>query len=68
MKLKLFEYAILWHPTVKETQEGLKSKILTPPTVVLSKDEKSVGMQSAMDIPSEFKESLDQIEILVRPF
>lgn len=66
--MKLFEYAIIWHPTEKQTKEGSKSVILVPPKVVLSADQTKVTMTAAMDIPADKKEELDQIEIVIRPF
>jgi len=68
-KSKLFQYAILWHPTEKQTKDdGLKSKILVEPTLIMSENEQSAAMAAAMSIPSDQKDQLDQIEILMRPF
>ncbi len=36
--------------------------------LILATDEKSVLMTAAMNIPTEYKEQLDQVEIVVRPF
>lgn len=69
MTPKLFQYAILWHPTEKEIkEEGTKSKVLVQPTTMLSNDANSANMAAAMPIPAEYKEQLDQIEIVMRPF
>jgi hypothetical protein len=35
---------------------------------ILATDDKSVLMTAAMNIPAEYKEQLDQVEIVVRPF
>jgi predicted RNase H-like nuclease (RuvC/YqgF family) len=68
-KLQLFQYAILWHPTEKQaTDDGAKSKVITQITSILSNDDKSAAMAAAMQIPSEYKDNLEQIEIVVRPF
>lgn len=68
-KSKLFQYAVLWHPTEKQTkEEGLKSKVIVDITTILSSDQQSVMMTAAMSIPAEYKDQLDQIEIAVRPF
>ena len=68
-KSKLFQYAVLWHPTEKQTkEEGLKSKLIVDITTILSSDQQSVMMTAAMSIPAEYKDQLDQIEIAVRPF
>lgn len=68
-KSRLFQYAVLWHPTEKQVkEEGLKSKLLVDMTTVLAADQQSVTMSAAMAIPTEYKDQLDQIEIAVRPF
>ena len=67
--MKLFEYAIIWHPTKKEIDEdGLKSKIIAVPTTILVADNSKAQMVTAMSIPKEYKDILDQVEIVVRPF
>lgn len=69
MKQKLFQYAVLWHPTEKQVKdENAKSKLLIEPKTILATDLNSVNMTAAMGIPSEYKTQLDQIEIAVRPF
>ena len=66
---KLFQYAILWHPTEKQVKDdGLKSKVLVEPKIILALDQSSASMAAAMEIPSDKKGELDQIEIALRPF
>ncbi len=66
---KLFQYAILWHPTEKQIKdEGLKSKVLVEPATILSNDQNGAAMAAAMEIPAEKKAELDQIEIVLRPY
>ncbi len=68
-KTKLFQYAIIWHPTEKQIKdEGLKSKILVDLKTILASDQNAASMAAAMDIPSNNKTELDQIEIAMRPF
>ena len=66
--MKLFQYAILWHPNKKELEEGLKSKVIVEITTVLAQDIQKAGMMASMEIPSEYKTVLDQVEIAIRPF
>lgn len=70
MKLKLFEYAILLHPVenkdAKEVSE--KTTVIKLPTVILAKDDKQAGMLIAREIPADYVDKLDQIEVIVRPF
>lgn len=66
---KLFQYAILWHPTEKQAKEdGLKSIVLVEPKTVLAESQSSALMSAAMEIPVDRKGELDQIEIAMRPF
>ena len=66
---KLFQYAIIWHPTEKQVKDdGAKSKLVKELSTILASDDKSVLMSAAMDIPAEYKDQLDQVEIVVRPF
>lgn len=66
---KLFQYAILWHPTEKQVKDdGAKSKVLVEPKTILAADQNSAAMAAAMEIPADKKNELDQIEIALRPF
>lgn len=66
---KLFQYAILWHPTEKQVKdEGLKSKVLVEPKTIMALDQNGATMAAAMEIPTDKKSELDQIEIALRPF
>jgi len=66
MKMKLFEYVMLFHPKDEKSIE--KTKILKPVFTILAKDEKQAGMIVAREIPQEHLDNLDQLEIIVRPF
>jgi hypothetical protein len=68
MRSRIFQYAVLWHPTDAEIKEGKKSKMIVEPTILLANDTNSANMAAVMAIPSEYKEQLDQIEIALRPF
>ena len=68
-KPKLFQYAVIWHPSEKQIKdEGKKSEVLVQPTTELLKDAAAAAMKAAMSIPATHKDQLDQIEIAVRPF
>lgn len=69
MKAKLFEYAVLWHPTEKQIKdEGKKTVLIAGPKSILARDEKAAGMAAVMDITTDYRDQLDQIEIAIRPF
>lgn len=67
---KLFEYALLWHPTKEEKEKGLKSKLISGccPQQAFAESIEKINMIAAMAIPEEYKDQIDQIEIAVRPF
>lgn len=70
--MKLFEYAILYHPTQTKEQrdkgETAKSILLKDVTRVLARAENEVLMVAARDIPETYLDKLDRVEIAVRPF
>lgn len=68
-KSQLFQYAIIWHPTEKQSKDdSLKSKVLVDPKIILAESQSSALMAASMEIPTGYKDQLDQIEILMRPF
>lgn len=67
-KCKLFEFAILEHPTEKEIEEGATSKVLVATTQVLAPDERTAGMLAGRQIPESALARIDRLEIALRPF
>ena len=68
-KSKLFQYAILWHPTEQQAkEESKKSELLVELTTVLAADDKEVAILAARQIKDEYLKQLDQVEVVVRPF
>ena len=67
-KERLFEYAIIWHPSKKEIKAGDKSVLVEGPKTILAKNVEVVNMTAVKAIPEKYGEQLDQIEIAVRPF
>lgn len=69
---KLFEYAIVHHGRVTKAQEEKgersKSAVLVEPKRFLARDEKEALLVAAREIPIEFIDRLDEIEVLIRPF
>lgn len=68
-KSKLFQFAIIWHPTEKQVKdESKKSKVIVDLKTILSSDQNSALMAASMEIPSDYKDQLDQIEIAIKSF
>lgn len=72
MSAKIFEYAVLHHPVAtKEQQERgdkPKSTLIVDVKRVLANNEKEAAMLAARDIPEEYTDKLDRVEIALRPF
>jgi len=64
----LFEYAVVWHPNELQEKEGRKSILVEGPKSMLAKEEKAVFMTAVSLLTAEYKEQLDQIDVIVRPF
>lgn len=65
---RLFEFAVLWHPTTEQMKAGDKSQIIVDPQVVLAKDEATAAMLAGRAIPEDKLDEINQMEIAVRPF
>lgn len=65
---KLFQYAAILHPSEKEQEDGIASKVIVDVTTILAKDQQSATLLAARAIPEEFIETLDRVELVLRPF
>lgn len=68
MKARLYQYAVIWHPSEKQEEDGQKSKLVTDIHTVLVEDEQAATIAGARAIPDEYSNQLDQLEVVVRPF
>lgn len=68
-KGKIFEYAVIYHPPKKEKDEDTKKSVLVVDVArVLAVTEQEAVMLAARDIPTEYTDKLEFVEIVVRPF
>lgn len=67
-KQKLFQTAVLLHPTEEEAKKGVKSQIIVDLKTILATDEKTAAMTANFSIPEEHRDKLEQIEVLVVNF
>lgn len=65
---KLFQTAVLFHPTEEQAKKGDKSKIIVELKTILEKDEKTAAMKANFEIPEEYRDKLDQVEVVVVNF
>jgi hypothetical protein len=70
MKKQLFTYAVLFHRHEENQgdQEYKETIILVEPKVVLAKNDKEVAFKATREVPEEYANQSENIEIIVRPF
>ena len=68
MSAKLFQYAILWHPTKEQEKDGRKSMVVMEPTTILAESEQVAQMIAVKAIPDTYINELNQIVVALRPF
>ena len=66
--MKIFQFAVLLHPTSKEREEGKSSELIVPVTTVVAPDQNGATLQAGRAIPSNYLDKLDRLEVAVRPF
>lgn len=70
--MKLYEYAVIYNPlpTKDENERGVKpkSELIVDVKRILSNSDKEAMMLAARDIPEDYTDKLDRVEIALRPF
>ncbi len=66
--MKLYEYAVILHPTDKEREDGKTAEIVVPVTAIVAKDENEVRLIAARNIAGPALSATDRVEVAVRPF
>jgi len=67
-KMKLYQYAVILHPTEDEKKAGVVSKVIVDVTTVLAPNDNGAAMLAGRAIPEEYLAKIDRIEVAVRPF
>lgn len=65
-KKQLFEYAVLHHKKISD--DNFETVVIIEPTTKLAKDERSLGMVVARELPADLLDDLDNVDILIRSF
>jgi hypothetical protein len=68
---KIFEYAVLYHPKAKKVGDDAvtdPSQLIVDVKRVIANKDSEVAITAARDIPVEYLDKLEQVEIVVRPF
>ena len=69
MKKQLFEYTVLHHKSIGDAKDKqIETSIIVPTAQLLATDERVALLQVAKQIPDNLQESLQDLEILIRPF
>lgn len=66
--MKLFQYAVLLHPTEAEKRGGKETIVLIPITAILARDQNTAMLKAFKSIDPQYSEMYDRIEVAVRPF
>ena len=70
--MKLYEYAVIYNPLQSKEQsergEKPKSTLIVDVKRVLANSDKEALMLAARDIPADYTDKLDRVEIACRPF
>lgn len=66
--MKLFQYAIIKHPTDKEKENGKSSRLVVEVTTVLAENDKQATLMAGRAIPEAELKDIDRLEVAVRPF
>jgi len=67
-KGKLFEFAIIAHPTSEEEKAGKTTEIIVKPEVIVAPDDRTANIIASRKIPESHLGRLDRVEIALRPF
>ena len=63
----LFQYAVVFHEYDKDG-DYIDSKVIIEPKIALAKSEKDLVFKITREIPDEYAESADNVQIIVRNF
>lgn len=66
MSSKLFEYAIILHGG--DVKDAEKSKLIADVSRVIASSEEQAIMLAAREIPEEYLDVLDRVQVVIRPF
>jgi len=65
---RIFEYAVICNPTREQAKEGAKAVMVLPPKHIMAVNPDEVTLRAAKEIPEEYEDKLDRLEVAVRPF
>jgi len=66
--MKIYQYAVMLHPTEDERKAGKSSQIIVDVQTVAAHNDNAAVVLAGRSIPEQFLTCLDRIEVAVRPF
>lgn len=66
--MKLYQFAVILHPTDKEKKDGKRSELLVDLKTILAASDQEAMIYAARSIPETHLDKLDRCEVAVRPF
>lgn len=66
--MKVFQYVIFFEPNNDKLEVPEKPKIIVDPKTVLASSEHQAGILASRDIPEEYIDRLEEVNVVVRPF
>lgn len=64
----LYQYAVIWHPTEAQAEDGGKSRIVVDLTTILAPSKETAALLAARAIPEVEMNDVNQLEVILRPF
>jgi hypothetical protein len=68
MSHRLFQYAIVLQPKFEDDKEVEEGKIIKEISTIFAASDREVTIIAAREIPDEYMDQLDRVEVAVRPF
>ena len=68
MSHRLFQYAIVLQPKIEDDKEVEEGKIIKEIETIFAASDREVTIRAAREIPEEYMDQLDRVEVAVRPF
>ena len=66
--MKIYQYAVMLHPTEDERKAGKSSQIIVDVQTVAAHNDNAAVVLAGRAIPEQFLTCLDRVEVAVRPF
>lgn len=67
-KQALFEYYVAYIPSDEERKKGETEKLVLSVRSAFAASEQAIVMAASREIPDEYADKLDRLEVRVRPF